>query len=119
MSPIWAFDRIENKHTLYHRKNCMRTFCESLREHAKNIIDFEKNKMLLLAKEELKPYQDTRVFYVCGKKIFEKLPKSLHYQKVRDHCPYLGKYKGATHSICNFKSNVLNETPVFFHNRSN
>ena len=31
----------------------MKTFCESLREHAKNIIDFEK-KMLPLTKKELK-----------------------------------------------------------------
>ena len=29
-------------------------FCTSLREQAKNIIDFEKKKMLLLTKEELK-----------------------------------------------------------------
>ena len=29
-------------------------FCESLPEHAKNIIDFEKKEVLLLTKEELK-----------------------------------------------------------------
>ena len=44
MSTIWAFDHIENKHTLYRRKDCMKKFCESLREHAKNITDFERNK---------------------------------------------------------------------------
>ena len=32
----------------------MKSFCTSLREHAKNMIDFEKKKMLLLTKEELK-----------------------------------------------------------------
>ena len=42
MSIFWAFDHIENKHTLYRGKDCMRKFCESLREHAKNITDFEK-----------------------------------------------------------------------------
>ena len=30
----------------------MKKFCESLREHAKDIIDFEKKKMLPLTKEE-------------------------------------------------------------------
>ena len=59
MSAIWAFDHIENKHTLYRGKDCMKKFCESLREHAKNIIDFEKKKMLPLTKEELKSHQDT------------------------------------------------------------
>ena len=45
ISTIWAFDHIENTHTLYRRKYCMKKFCESLREHARNIIDFEKKKM--------------------------------------------------------------------------
>ena len=34
----------------------MKTFCESLREHAKNIIDFEKKKMLPLTKAESKSF---------------------------------------------------------------
>ena len=46
MSTIWAFDHIENKHTLYHGKDCMKMFCTSLREYTKNISDFEKKKML-------------------------------------------------------------------------
>ena len=32
---IWAFGHTENKHTLYRGKDCMKKFCESLREHAK------------------------------------------------------------------------------------
>ena len=31
MSTIWVFDNIENKHTLYRGKDCMKKFCESLR----------------------------------------------------------------------------------------
>ena len=45
----------------------MKKFCNSLREHTKNIIDFEKKKMLLLTKEELKSHQDGKVCYICGK----------------------------------------------------
>ena len=40
MSLIWAFDHIENKHTLDRGKNFMKEFYESLREHARNINDF-------------------------------------------------------------------------------
>ena len=54
MSTIWAFDQIENTNTLYCRKDYMKKFCECLRKHAKNIINFEKKKMLLLTKEESK-----------------------------------------------------------------
>ena len=53
MSTIWGFDHIENKHTLYRGKDCMKKFCDSLREHASNIIDFEKKKMLPSTKNEL------------------------------------------------------------------
>ena len=44
MSTIWAFDSIENKHTLYRGEDCMKKFCETLRKHMKNIINFEKKK---------------------------------------------------------------------------
>ena len=37
----------------------------------------------------------------CGKIIVKKLTKSKNYWKVRDHCHYTGKDRGATHSICN------------------
>ena len=43
----------------------------------------------------------------------------MNYQKVRDHCHYTGKYRGAAHSICNLKFNVPSEIPVVFHNGSN
>ena len=114
MSTIWAFDQIENKHILYRRKNCMKKFSESLREHTKSIIDFEKKKMLPLTKEELKSYQDAKVCYICVKRISQKLPKNKNYQKVRDHCHYTGKYKDPANSICTLKFNVTNEIPVFF-----
>ena len=58
MSTIWAFDCLENKHALYREKDSMKKFCESLRKNAKNVIDFEKKKILPLAKEELKSYQE-------------------------------------------------------------
>ena len=67
MSTIWAFDNIENTHTLYHGEDCMKRFCTSLREHAKNIIDFEKKKMLTLTKEEQKSHQDAKVYYILEK----------------------------------------------------
>ena len=68
MSKIWTFNHIENKYPLYHGKDCVRKFCKSLREHAKNIIDFEKKKMLPLTKEEQCKIQDVKVCYICGKR---------------------------------------------------
>ena len=51
MSTICAFDHIQNRHNLYRGEDCMKKFCEFLREHAKNIIDFGIKKMFLLTKK--------------------------------------------------------------------
>ena len=83
--------------------------------------------MILLAIEKLKSHEDAKLCYICRKKIFKKLSKSKNYQKIRDHCHYTGKYRGAAHSIynlkfngiCNLKFNVPHEIRVVFRNGSN
>ena len=54
MSTIWEFNRIENKHALYRGQDCMKKICESLREHGKNIINFEKKKNITVNKRRTK-----------------------------------------------------------------
>ena len=39
-------------------------------------------------------------------------------EKVRDHCHYTGRYRGAAHNSCNLKYRKPNFTPVVFHNLS-
>ena len=39
-------------------------------------------------------------------------------RKVRDHCHYTGKCRGAAHSICNLKYRIPSFIPVVLHNRS-
>ena len=38
--------------------------------------------------------------------------------KVRDHCHYAGKYRGAAHSICNLKYSVPEKMAIVFHSES-
>ena len=40
MSTISSFKNVENKHGVYRGKDCMKKFCESLREHAVKITYF-------------------------------------------------------------------------------
>ena len=35
--------------------------------------------------------------------------------KVRDHCHYTGKFRGAGHNICNLRYKIPREMPVVFH----
>ena len=44
MSTLSSFKNIENKHDVYRGKDCMKKFCESLRDHAMKIINFKKKK---------------------------------------------------------------------------
>ena len=39
-SALLALKHIENNHSVYRGKYCMKIFCESLREHAMKIINF-------------------------------------------------------------------------------
>ena len=49
----------------------------------------------------------------------KKNAKDINYWKVRDHCRYTGKYRGAAHSICNLTFKMPNEIPAVFHKDSN
>ena len=111
-----GFDHIENKHNFCRWKDCTKIFRDSLREHAKNVIDFEK-KMLSLTRKELKSHEDAKEWYICRKKI-KKNAKVIDYQKVKYHCYYTGKYKGTANNISNLTFKVLNKIHVAFHNGS-
>ena len=40
------------------------------------------------------------------------------YKKIRDHCHFTRKFRGAAHSICNLNYKVPHEIPVKIHNGS-
>ena len=40
-------------------------------------------------------------------------------RKVKDHCHYTGKFRGAAHSKCNLNYNVPKDIPIIIHNASN
>ena len=92
----------------------MTKFCKDLREHATKIINYEKKDIIPLTKKEEKKHNNQKVCYIC-KKEFDTSDKKRH--KVRDHCYYLCKYRGA-HNICNLRYKISKEIPIVFHNGS-
>ena len=91
ISTSCSFDESKNKLNYYRGKDCMKKFCKDLKEHATRIINYKKKE-------------------------FDTIDKKNY--KVRDHCHYTGKYRGAAHNICNLRYNVPKEVPVVFHNES-
>ena len=69
----------------------------------------------LTPEEEYKHY--TEKYYFIREKPFLEDAKN-NYIKVRGHCYYTGKYRGAAHKICNLMYNTPREIPVVFHNSS-
>ena len=77
-------------------------------------FDKSKNKLNYYRGEDCMT-KFCKVCYIC-KKEFDKSDKKHH--KVRDHCHYLGKYRGAAHNICNLRYKIPKEIPTVFHNGS-
>ena len=110
-----SFDKSKSKLNFYRGEDCMKKFCKDLREHATKIINYEKKDMMPLTKKEQENYNNQKVCYIC-KKGLDKSDKK-HY-KVRDHCHYTGRYRGAAQNICNLRYKIPKEIPIVFHNRS-
>ena len=81
----------------YKGKDCIERFSEDLRDHAMKIINYDKKEMILLTDEKSKSYKKQKVCYICKKEF--NTDNNTKYQKVRDHCHYTGKFRGAAHSV--------------------
>ena len=57
--------------------------------------------------------KDSIICYI-GKQEFSTDGKK--YYKIRDHSYYTGKYKSATHNVCNLRCKMQKKGPVLFHN---
>ena len=85
------------------------------REHATKIVDYEMKKMITLTTEEKIYHNKQKICYICKREFNNNEKKNY---KVRDHCHYTGKYRGAAHNICNLRYKVPKEIPMVFHNGS-
>ena len=110
-----SFDESKNKLNYYRGNDCMNKICKDLKIHATKILNYEKKKIISLTPEEKINYNDQKVCYIC-KKEFHTIDKKNY--KVRDHCHYTGKYRGAAHNVCNLRYKVPKEIPVVFHSGS-
>ena len=110
-----SFDKSKNKVNHYRGKDCMKKFSKDLREHASKIIDYEKKKIIPLTTEEKIYHNKQKICYICKQEFSNNEKKNY---KVRDHCHYTGKYRGAAHNICNLRYKVPKEIPIVFHNGS-
>ena len=69
---------------------------------------------MIFLKEDQEKFEKENICWICQGEFGDE--KAL--QKVRDHCHYTGKYRGAAHRSCNLNYRKPKFTPIFFHNLS-
>ena len=74
LSTIRTFDGIINKHDLHRNENGIKTFCESLREHAIKIINYEKKKMIPLTNKQQDSYERQKSAIFTNKSLNINIP---------------------------------------------
>ena len=85
------------------------------------IINYIKKKEIILTNEEKESYENQKVCYMCEKEFCTDTNDENTfklYHKVRDHCHYTGKFRGAAHNICNLRYKIPKEISIVFHNGS-
>ena len=75
-----------------------------------------QKRMIYGEKEEME-YNTSGRCHICGKGGFDNEVEGL--QKVRDHCHFTGKFRGAAHSKCNLQYRKPKFIPIIFHGMSN
>ena len=89
-------------------------FVEKLVEVTKGIYNdfYRKSKPLRLTSAEQKLFKEAITCHICECEF--KTPQD--HDKVRDHCHFTGKYRGAAHNKCNLLCRKPRILPVIFHN---
>ena len=90
-----------------------KVFVQKLEEVTTKIYDQFKDDVPMIFDDAVrKLYNAQTECYACGKPFSEENG----FKKVRDHCHFTGKFRGALHSKCNLRLQKTKTIPVFFPN---
>ena len=107
----FAYGKVTNQLKQYRGRDCVSKFCETIMAEAKRLYESApKKSMNKLTKEQNIEFITAKECHICFKKFSTK------DRKVRDHCHYTRKYRGAAHSSCNLRYRIPDYIPVVFHN---
>ena len=62
-----SFDKSENKQTYYRGRDCMKRFCDDLKEHLTRIANYEMKPMDPLTEKEKESYGNQQLCQICDK----------------------------------------------------
>ena len=103
----------------YTGEDSMKKFVEWIEEDVKEIANIPDVEMIF-GPDELKQFNDATKCWICNEE-FDDTADEKGYkknEKVKDHCHYTGRFRGAAHNSCNLKYKKPKFIPVVFHNLS-
>ena len=62
-----SFDKYNNEGKYYKREDCMKIFCDKLKDQSMKIINYEKKDMIPLTNEEKEIYENQKICHICEK----------------------------------------------------
>ena len=109
----------ESKLRKYTGEDAMEKFVELIEEDVKEIANIPDVEMIF-GPNELDQFNDATKCWICNEE-FDDTADEKGYkknEKVKDHCHYTGRFRGAAHNSCNLKYKKPKFIPVVFHNLS-
>ena len=95
-------------------------FTDYLQEDVKKLYEmFSFPRKIIITKEVETIYKNSIKCWICQKLFVENdASEAGGDDKVKDHCHFTGKFRGAAHRSCNFRFKKPTFIPVVFHNLS-
>ena len=103
----------ESKLRKYTGEDAMEKFVNWIEEDVKDIANIQDVKMMKLSPNELKQFDEATKCWICNEEFDDTGD-----EKVKDHCHYTGRFRGAAHNSCNLNYKKPKFIPVVFHNLS-
>ncbi|CAD6224471.1 GSCOCG00011777001-RA-CDS, partial [Cotesia congregata] len=110
-----SYDNSLSKFNLNRSEDCIKWFVQELESISHQVSGYLKNPKPLpkLTDEEQKSFDEAVNCHICNEPF-----KSANDKKVRDHCHFTGKFRGAAHNSCNLNFQQSHIIPIVFHNLS-
>ena len=109
----------ESKLRKYKGEDAMEKFVEWIEEDVKEIANIPDVE-IIFGPNELKQFNEATKCWICNEEFDDTANKKGYRknEKVKDHCHYTGRFRGAAHNSCNLKYKKPKFIPVVFHNLS-
>ena len=113
---VVQYDGKADPPVIYRGEDTVEVFLNHLEYEVSKINNtFAHPKPLIMTEQNNKDHENTTHCWICE----QEIGNGKNSPKVRDHCHFTGKYRGAAHKSCNLKLKIKpgkTKIPVVFHN---